>query len=111
MSLPPHTVQPIPAVPAFLPPSVHPGKSTVLRALASLALLSSAGLKVPAAEATLPRFSHIILRNFRWAGSVLAVRMCPVQKMPCPFVTIGPHPGLRNARNGTNMWLLGPVLC
>ena len=49
-------------------PPHHPrplaGKSTVIRCLASAALLASCGLCVPARSARLPLYSSVVLRNF-----------------------------------------------
>lgn len=49
----------------------------MLRGLASVALLAAAGLKVPAEEAHVPAFSHIILRNFRSVGAAAACGVVP----------------------------------
>jgi DNA mismatch repair ATPase MutS len=45
-------------------PSPHAGKSTVLRSVASIALLACCGLMVPAREARVPFYDAFMLRNF-----------------------------------------------
>ena len=42
----------------------HAGKSTVLRSVASVALLGCCGLMVPAAKAAVPFYDAFMLRNF-----------------------------------------------
>ena len=54
-------------IPAYLIDPVSPpcvGKSTVLRSVASIALLGCCGLMVPAREACVPFYDSFMLRNF-----------------------------------------------
>ena len=52
------------SAPPTVAPSPHAGKSTVLRSVASVALLGCCGLLVPAAKAAVPFYDAFMLRNF-----------------------------------------------